>query len=1056
MPSHPLGARVWLSAFVSGVLATGLASAQQPNPDREAYFGETHVHTGWSFDAYVFGNTKTSPADAYKYAIGEPIKHALGYDIKIETPLDWMGVTDHSEYVGVVQLANTPGSSVSKLPIGKQLIVKGPEDIQRVYLLLGGSMIENKPIKELVDPAVAGSVWKQNNQIADQYNKPGKFTAFCAYEWTSTPNSMNMHRNVFFKECRAVPPMPFSSLDSQNPEDLWNWMDGQRKAGHELLAISHNANLSDGHMYPIDVDSKGRPIDAAWAASRDRNERLIEIKQIKGQSETHPLLSPTDEFANYEIFAFLLGDPAGRTPTIPGSFARQALKDGIAMQETKGYNPYKEGFVGGSDSHNAGVPYRQNNFYGGHALNDGTIEQRMSGHIFTGLDVRLENPAGLTGVWAEQNTRASIFDAMQRRETFATSGPHIKVRFFGGWGFDKALVDQKDWVKTGYAKGVAMGGDLPPAASKAPTFALWAVKDPTSGNLDRIQVVKGWSKSGQSFEKIFDVAWSGDRKPDQVDRQGPGGRQHGRRRQRHVHEHDRSRGAEDGLDGPRVRSEPECLLLRPRPRDPDAALDHDPGQGARHRAARHGPGDRAGARLVLADLVHAAGGLARGRRNDRGGPEGEGRRASRRCGVDEPGRRQEHLVAQQRHGQPGPGPLRHQRPGAPASRRPEHAPAERDGESRPERLPGPPGSLPDQGRPYRERPRKHDASISPSTRSATSTWARDRTSSATPTTRSCPSPRTSSISSPRRTDQLGIPLAAGPADLLSRAAGLSRPRSPRAARPVPACSAWLSSPRHASSSPRPERTAPSRQIVLTLDDLRQLQIGFAAQWQRAPTEQEMIGLIENRIKEEILYREALAMGLDKDDTIVKRRMAQKMEFLAEDVSASHEPTTEELRAWFAKNTKLFAAARAGHLPAPLLLPRPPRPAAPRTTPKDALPKLAGKPAGWPGAAALGDPFMIPDYMADRTPEQVAKDFGPPFAKALFAQKPGAWTGPIESGYGWHLVYVDSLTPERAPAFEEVEPDVKTAWLAARKADAWDRPTRRCGRSTSSSFRRRRR
>ena len=502
---------------VLGVMVVFLAlpaGAQQPNPEREAYFGETHVHTGWSFDAYIFGNTKTTPADAYKYATGQPIKHALGYDIKIETPLDWMGVTDHSEYVGVVQLANTPGSSIAKLPIGKQLIVKSPEDIQRVYLFLGTSMIENKPIKELVSPEVAGSVWKQNNQIADQYNKPGKFTAFCAYEWTSTPNNMNMHRNVFFRECRAVPEMPFSSLDSQHPEDLWAWMDGQRKAGHELLAISHNANLSDGHMYPIDVDSKGRPIDAAWAASRDRNERLVEIKQIKGQSETHPVLSPTDEFANYEIFAFLLGDPVGRTPTIPGSFVRQALKDGVAMQEARGYNPYKEGFVGGSDSHNAGVPYRQSNFYGGHALNDGTVEQRMSGHLFTGLDVRLENPAGLTGVWAEENTRASIFDAMQRRETFATSGPHMKVRFFGGWGFDKALVDQKDWVKAGYAKGVPMGGDLPPAASKAPTFALWAVKDPTSGNLDRIQVVKGWSKSGQSFEKIFDVAWSGDRKAD--------------------------------------------------------------------------------------------------------------------------------------------------------------------------------------------------------------------------------------------------------------------------------------------------------------------------------------------------------------------------------------------------------------------------------------------------------------------------------------------------------------------------------------------------------------
>jgi len=268
-------------------------------------------------------------------------------------------------------------------------------------------------------------------------------------------------------------------------------------------------------MFPTDVDEKGRPIDAAWAASRDRNERLTEIKQIKGASETHPTLSPNDEFANFEILTYLLGDPAGRFPQIPGSYIRQALKDGLAMNEARGYNPYKTGFVGGSDSHNTGVPYRQNNFFGGHALNDGDIKQRMSGYVFAGLDVRLENPAGLTGLWAEENTRESLFNAMQRKETFATSGPHIKVRLFGGADV-AAAADQPDWVKAAYASGVPMGGDLPPAADgKAPSFIVWALKDPTSGNLDRIQIVKGWSKNGQSFEKIFDVTWAGNRTPDQ-------------------------------------------------------------------------------------------------------------------------------------------------------------------------------------------------------------------------------------------------------------------------------------------------------------------------------------------------------------------------------------------------------------------------------------------------------------------------------------------------------------------------------------------------------------
>lgn len=501
--------------------ATADAPAEQPNPLRNAYFGETHVHTSWSFDAFIFGNTKTGPADAYKYAKGETIKHPAGYDIKITTPLDWMGVTDHAEYVGVVQMANDPTSALSKTPLGKEIIVHGPQDIQRIYLLLGNSMIDGKPFKQLMSPEIAGTIWKRNNDIADAANEPGKFTAFCAYEWTSTPNNRNMHRNVFFKDCAKVPEMPFSSLTSTNPIDLWNWMDQQRKNGDELLAISHNANLSDGHMFPIDVDEKGRPIDAAWAASRDRNERLTEIKQIKGASETHPLLSPTDEFANFEILNYLLGFPQGRWPTIPGSFVRQALKDGLTMQDVRGYNPYKTGFVGGSDSHDTAVAYRQQNFFGAHGLNDGTTKERMAGHVFAGLDVRYENPAGLTGIWAEENTRASLFDAMERKEVFATSGPHIKVRLFGGWKYGADLAKQGGWLKTAYAQGVPMGGDLPPVEGKAPTFVVWAVKDPTSGNLDRIQIVKGWTQSGQSFEKVYDVAWAGDRKPNALTHRVP-------------------------------------------------------------------------------------------------------------------------------------------------------------------------------------------------------------------------------------------------------------------------------------------------------------------------------------------------------------------------------------------------------------------------------------------------------------------------------------------------------------------------------------------------------
>src|SRR5882724_868745 len=506
-----------ISPLSAAVLIAAAIPAFAGNPERDAYFGETHVHTSWSLDAFAIGNVLTNPGDAYKYFKGEPIKHPLGYDVKIDTPLDWAGVTDHSEYAGVINLANEPGSPVSKIPQAEPLVLKArtKEEMERVALYAINTLVAGPPVKALMQPEIAGTVWKRNVALAEQANEPGKFTAFCSYEWTSMPNNMNLHRNVFFKDCAKVPPMPFSALDSPFPDELWKWMDGQRKSGNELLAISHNANLSDGRMYSTDVDEHGRPIDAAYAASRDRNERLIEMKQLKGTSETHPLLSPTDEFASFEIMSVLLGNPPGRIPHIVGSYARQALKDGLAMQDTEGFNPYKFGFGAGSDSHNTAVPYRQDNFFGGHSFTDGTIEARMSGTLVGGMfDARTEGTGGLTGVWSEENTRASIFAAMQRKETFVVSGPHITVRFFGGWEYTADAPAAPDWVKTGYAKGVPMGGDLPPAKAKAPTFMVWAVKDPTSGNLDRIQMVKGWTKSGQSFEKIFDVVWAGDRKPD--------------------------------------------------------------------------------------------------------------------------------------------------------------------------------------------------------------------------------------------------------------------------------------------------------------------------------------------------------------------------------------------------------------------------------------------------------------------------------------------------------------------------------------------------------------
>jgi hypothetical protein len=300
-----LGVAIGVLGFGIGMLASSQSFAQG-DPDRNAYFGQTHVHTSWSFDAYVFGTTVTGPEEAYQFALGQPIKHPGGYTVQLKRPLDFQAVTDHAEYVGAVRLANDPGSELSKLPIAEKLRVRDRDDIQKIYLFLATSILKKEPIKELLDPQVAGNIWKQTVAIADKYYQPGKFTTFAAYEWSSTPNNMNLHRNLIFKDTKKVPELPFSAIDSTHPEDLWAWMDTQRRAGNELLAISHNANLSDGAMFPLDVDSKGRPIDAAWAQDRTNNEPLAEITQLKGTSETHPSLSPNDEFGNFEILTYLL------------------------------------------------------------------------------------------------------------------------------------------------------------------------------------------------------------------------------------------------------------------------------------------------------------------------------------------------------------------------------------------------------------------------------------------------------------------------------------------------------------------------------------------------------------------------------------------------------------------------------------------------------------------------------------------------------------------------------------------------------------------------------
>ena len=404
------------------------------------------------------------------------------------------------------------------MPEAQPLILKdpnNPEEQQKVFLYLL-SLTSRPPIKAFMAPEVAGSIWKDNVKIAEENNHPGKFTAFCSYEWTSMPNNRNLHRNIFFRDCAHLPAMPYSSLDSNHPEDLWNWMDTQRKAGNELLAISHNANVSDGWMYPVDLDSFGRPIDAAWASSRDRNERLVEIKQIKGASETHPSVVPQRRISpatKFSVACSVFRQTSAALITFTEASPARPTKMALPCRTPAATTPISSAWRRAPTRTIPGaLTVRTISMVDTPRRTEPSRGAWLGSCWETPLMLRLENPGGLTGVWAEENTRASIWDAMYRKETFGVSGPHIKVRFFGGWGYSNALLNAKDWVHQSYANGVPMGADLPPMKGTAPTFVVWAVKDPTSGNLDRIQIIKGWTKNGQSFEKIFDVAWAGDRK----------------------------------------------------------------------------------------------------------------------------------------------------------------------------------------------------------------------------------------------------------------------------------------------------------------------------------------------------------------------------------------------------------------------------------------------------------------------------------------------------------------------------------------------------------------
>lgn len=489
------------------------------NQERNAYFGQTHQHTGWSFDEAIY-NVRLGPENSYRHARGEKVKHPAGYDVQLKTPLDFLAVSDHAEYLGVLIRMYDPQDPLAKNPLAKALVESG-DDIGKSTKLFYGLVKKTiqadgstKPDPELDSPALRRTIWDEYVKIADSFNEPGKFTAMVGYEWSSQPNMSNLHRNIMYRSNQNLP-LPFSYFDSQRPEDLWKWMDQQRAKGIQLLAIPHNGNLSNGKMYAL-VDSDGQPLTKEYVEARARNEKLTEIIQTKGQSETHPLMAPNDEFAfNFELWTKPVAGP-GAVKVVDTNYIRNAFGNGLLLEQQFGTNPFKFGVVGGGDIHTSIVSHEEYAHSGEHNLKSGTAHQRLLENL-PGEPSKIEQgSAGLSCVWAEENTRASIWDAMERKETWATSGTRITLRVFAGADFGDTQPGDEDWVKVGYKHGVPMGGDL--KSTEAPSLMISALKDPNSGNLDRIQVIKGWVDSeGKVQNIIYNVAWSGTR---QLNEQG--------------------------------------------------------------------------------------------------------------------------------------------------------------------------------------------------------------------------------------------------------------------------------------------------------------------------------------------------------------------------------------------------------------------------------------------------------------------------------------------------------------------------------------------------------
>jgi hypothetical protein len=495
------------------------------------YFGDTHLHTAASMDAGAFG-ARLTPRDAYRFARGEEIMASSGQAAKLSRPLDFLVVADHSDNMGFFPDLFAAKPELLADPTGKKWydLIKDGQGQQAAMEIIGAFSQGTFPKALMYAPGTPGyaGAWKETIAAAERYNQPGVFTAFIGYEWTSNTGGNNLHRNVIFRDngdkaSQVEPFTVYPPAGSDKPQDLWKWMAAyEQKTGGHVLAIAHNGNLSNGTMFPMIESFTGKPFERDYIETRAKWERLYEATQAKGDGETHPALSPNDEFASFERWD--IGNLDGSMPKtkdmLQYEYARMALRNGLRLESQFGTNPYKFGMIGSTDAHTGLAAVEEDNFFGKTTAGEPGPERMTSvllGNHKTGLTYMdwQVSASGYAAVWATANTRESLWDAMQRKETYATTGSRMVVRFFGGWDFGKADVATPDLARVGYTKGVPMGGDLTRApAGKSPTFLVAAMKDAVGANLDRVQVIKGWlDAKGETHEQVYDVAWSGNRKP---------------------------------------------------------------------------------------------------------------------------------------------------------------------------------------------------------------------------------------------------------------------------------------------------------------------------------------------------------------------------------------------------------------------------------------------------------------------------------------------------------------------------------------------------------------